>query len=137
MGNHFHILVRMIPDTHFSDTEIKERFLRYYGKEGKENLFSDGQIPYYRNKWASLSEFLKEIKQSFTRYYNKRHLRRGTLWGERFKSCIVENGETLINCLAYIDLNPVRAGIVTRPEEYRWNSLGFHLHKETIKKLSI
>ncbi|MFH0726379.1 MAG: transposase, partial [Pseudomonadota bacterium] len=108
MGNHFHILVRMIPDTQFSDS----------------------QIPYYRNKWASLSEFLKEIKQSFTRDYNKRHHRRGTLWGERFKSCIVENGETLINCLAYIDLNPIRAGIVTRPEAYRWNSLGYHLQQD-------
>jgi putative transposase len=40
---------------------------------------------------------------------------------------IVENGETLINCLAYIDLNPVRASIVARPEDYRWNYLGYHL----------
>ena len=36
-------------------------------------------------------------------------------------------GETLINCLAYIDLNPFRAGIVSRPEDYRWNSLGYHV----------
>jgi hypothetical protein len=40
---------------------------------------------------------------------------------------IVENGETLINCLAYIDLNPLRAGLVDRPEDYRWNSLGYHI----------
>jgi hypothetical protein len=40
---------------------------------------------------------------------------------------MVENGETLINCLAYIDLNPVRAAIVERPEDYRWNSLGYHI----------
>jgi hypothetical protein len=40
---------------------------------------------------------------------------------------IVENGETLINCLAYIDLNPLRAGLVERPEQYRWNSLGYHI----------
>jgi hypothetical protein len=40
---------------------------------------------------------------------------------------IVENGQTLINCLAYIDLNPVRAGLVARPEEYRWNSIGYHV----------
>jgi hypothetical protein len=39
----------------------------------------------------------------------------------------VEKGETLINCLAYIDLNPLRAGLVERPEEYRWNSLGYHV----------
>jgi putative transposase len=40
---------------------------------------------------------------------------------------IVEKGETLINCLAYIDLNPLRAGLVDRPEDYRWNSLGYHV----------
>ena len=40
---------------------------------------------------------------------------------------IVENGETLINCLAYIDLNPLRAGLVELPEQYRWNSIGYHV----------
>jgi hypothetical protein len=39
---------------------------------------------------------------------------------------IVENGETLVNCLAYIDLNPMRAGMGKRPEDYRWISLGYH-----------
>jgi hypothetical protein len=70
---------------------------------------------------------MKEIKQTFSWYYNQRHNRRGTLWGERFKSVMVERGETLINCLAYIDLNPIRADIVERPEDYRWNSLGYHI----------
>jgi hypothetical protein len=40
---------------------------------------------------------------------------------------VVENGQTLINCLAYIDLNPIRAGLVSRPEDYRWNSIGYHV----------
>jgi len=40
---------------------------------------------------------------------------------------IVDNGDTLINCLAYIDLNPFRAGLVKKPEEYRWSSLGYHI----------
>ena len=69
----------------------------------------------------------KTGKLHFARYYNRRHNRRGYFWGDRFKSVIVDKGETLVNCLAYIDLNPVRAGIVERPEEYRWNSLGYHL----------
>ncbi len=63
----------------------------------------------------------------FSRFYNRRHNRRGFFWGERFKSVIVEQGETLINCLAYIDLNPVRAGLVKKPEDYRWNSIGYHV----------
>jgi hypothetical protein len=86
-----------------------------------------GQIPSLREKLSRLSEFVREIKVGFTRYYNKRHNRRGYFWGDRFKSVIVEKGETLINCLAYIDLNPIRAGIVERPEDYRWNSIGYHV----------
>jgi REP-associated tyrosine transposase len=78
-------------------------------------------------KLSSLSEFIREIKVGFARYFNKRHSRRGYFWGDRFKSVIVDKGETLINCLAYIDLNPLRAGIVSRPEAYRWNSLGYHV----------
>jgi hypothetical protein len=70
---------------------------------------------------------MREIKVNFARFYNRRHHRRGYFWGDRFKSVIVENGETLINCLAYIDLNPLRAGLVERPEQYRWNSLGYHI----------
>ena len=76
---------------------------------------------------ARVSEFVREIKVGFARYYNKRHIRRGYFWGNRFKSVIVDKGETLINCLAYIDLNPLRAGIVRQPEDYRRNSLGYHV----------
>ena len=124
MGNHFHILVRMHSDTDYSDEQIMKRYKLYYGKD---RIIPEEKIPSLREKWSSLSEFVKEIKQTFTRYYNKRHDRRGYFWGDRFKSVIVENGETLVNCLAYIDLNPVRAGIVSKPEDYRWNSLGYHI----------
>ena len=94
---------------------------------GDDRIFTDGLIPSLRAKLSSLSEFVREIKVGFARYYNKRHNRRGYFWGDRFKSVIVDKGETLINCLAYIDLNPLRAGIVSRPEDYRWNSLGYHV----------
>jgi len=124
MGNHFHILVRMFPEHKYTDEDIQKRYESFYGDD---SMFAAGWIPALREKLSSLSEFVKEIKQSFSRYYNKRHHRRGTLSGERFKSLIVEKGETLINCLAYIDLNPIRAGIVERPEDYRWNSLGYHI----------
>jgi len=125
MGNHFHLLVRMRPGSEFSKAEIKRRFKLYYGNDDKREL-EEEKIPALQEKWGSLSEFVKEIKQGFSRYYNRRHHRKGFFWSERFKSVIVDNGETLINCLAYIDLNPIRAGIVEKPEEYRWCSLGYH-----------
>jgi putative transposase len=124
MGNHFHILVKMIPEYKYTDEDIKKRYENFYGDE---RVFADGWIPSLREKLSNLSEFVREIKVGFTRYYNKRHHRRGYFWGDRFKSVIVEKGETLINCLAYIDLNPLRADLVEHPEDYRWNSLGYHV----------
>ena len=116
--------MKTLPEYKFTDQNIKVRYVGFYGDE---RLFADGLIPPLRAKLSSLSEFVREIKVGFARYYNKRHNRRGYFWGDRFKSVIVDKGETLINCLAYIDLNPLRAGIVSRPEDYRWNSLGHHV----------
>ncbi len=91
-----------------------------------ERVVEEGRLPYFRDKFSNLSEFVKEIKQRFSRYYNKAHDRTGYFWGDRFKSVILESGDTLINCLAYIDLNPVRANMVEKPEDYRWCSIGYH-----------
>jgi putative transposase len=127
MGNHFHLLIQMFPEHYFTDDEIKKRCKAYFGKDYE---IIDEQIAYYRKKLSRLPNYMKEIKQAFSWYYNKRNNRRGTLWGERYKSLIVERGETLVNCLAYIDLNPLRAGLVERPEDYRWNSLGYHIQTD-------
>ncbi len=127
MGNHFHLLAQVFPEQYFSDDEVRKRCRVFYGDDFQ---ISDRQVGYYREKLSSLPKYMKEIKQAFSSYYNKRHNRRGTLWGDRYKSVIVEQGETLINCLAYIDLNPVRAGIVEKPEAYRWSSIGYHLQTQ-------
>jgi REP element-mobilizing transposase RayT len=124
MGNHFHLLVKMFPEYKFTDEDIKKRYEDFYGVG---RAFAFGQVPYLRKKLSNISEFVREIKVGFARYYNRRHNRRGYFWGGRFKSVIVDKGETPVNCLAYIDLNPLRAGIVSRPEDYRWNSLGYHV----------
>ena len=116
MGNHFHILVRVFPEDKFTDEEILKRYVDFYGDE---RIFAEGLVPSLRLKLSSLSEFMREIKVGFARFYNRRHDRRGYFWGDRFKSVIVENGATLINCLAYIDLNPLRAGIVKDLKELK------------------
>jgi hypothetical protein len=71
-----------------------------------------------------LSEFMKTLLQRFTRWHNKRTKRCGNLWEETFKSVIVEDGLAARTMAAYIDLNPVRAGVVKDPAEYRWSSYG-------------
>ncbi len=124
MGNHFHLLVRVFPGDRISDDEIKQRIDSFY--DGKR-VISDLDIPKYREKLSSLPAFMKEVKQRFTVYFNRNRKRWGFFWGQRFKSVIVEDGDTLKNCLAYIDLNPIRAGIVEKPDDYRWNTLGYLL----------
>ena len=124
LGNHWHLLAEVSPASMLSDDEVRRRFMLLYST-GAE--FPEGQLEHYRERFSSLSWYVKDIKQTFSRSYNRKKNRRGTLWGERFKSVIVEKGETLINCLAYIDLNAVRAGIVKRPEAYRWCSIGHHM----------
>jgi len=124
MGKHFHLLVEMSPADSMSNEEVRTRFHLLYGEEIE---FPEGRLGEYRERFCSLSAYVKDIKQRFSCFYNKRKKRKGTLWGERFKCVIVEQGNTLIHCVAYIDLNTVRAGIVQRIEDYRWCSIGYHI----------
>ena len=74
-----------------------------------------------KRRFCELSLFVKEVKERFSRWFNKRRGRKGTLWMDRFKSVLVEGkGEALRTMTAYIDLNPVRAGLVKDPKDYRW-----------------
>ena len=79
----------------------------------------------YEYRRGDLSMFLKDLKQRVSMFMNKRLERTGTLWEGRFKSVLVEGGELALQTVAaYIDLNPVRAGMVARPEDYRWSGYG-------------
>jgi len=84
-----------------------------------------GILDRYERRRGDLSVFMKMLKQRMTRYMNKRLDRVGTLWESRFKSVLVEGDErALMAVAAYIDLNPVRAGMVERPEDYLWSGYG-------------
>ncbi len=124
MSNHFHMIVQMQDGDSFSDEEVKRRFRRRYGNRKD---FSDEEIPTLRKRWSDLSEFMKQIKKGFSDWYNKQHDRKGTLWSGRFESVVLERDEALINCMAYVDLNALRANLVDRPETYRFCGLGYHM----------
>jgi putative transposase len=76
----------------------------------------------YTRRMHDLSEFMKSLLERFTKWFNRAHSRSGTLWEDRFKSVIVESGVAARTMAAYIDLNPVRAGMVKDPADYRWSS---------------
>ena len=73
-------------------------------------------------KENATSKMMQSLGRYYVRYYNKTYRRSGTLWEGRFKSCLVESADYLLKCYQYIELNPVRAGIVDDPSEYHWSS---------------
>src|SRR5688572_3161610 len=65
---------------------------------------------------------MKHLGQRYVQTVNKKLGRTGTLWEGRFKSCVVPSESYVLACYRYIELNPVRAGIVDAPDKYRWSS---------------
>ena len=70
----------------------------------------------------SPSVLMRRLGQHYVQYFNRRHERSGTLWEGRFRSSLVDNERYLLICQRYIELNPVRAGMVEAPEDYPWSS---------------
>lgn len=140
MSNHFHLLLEVppMPAEGISDEELLKRLSAVHteaaaaavAKELAAAKASGNEVDLaeirarYTYRMHSLSEFMKTLLQRFTRWFNRTHNRKGTLWEERFKSVIVESGIAARTMAAYIDLNPVRAGMVEDPAEYRWSSYG-------------
>jgi putative transposase len=140
MSNHFHVLLEVppMPIGGISDELLLKRlsaiqteaFVAGAAKEladarkaGNEALVAEIHAR-FTYRMHDLSEFMKTLLQRFTRWFNRTHERSGTLWEERYKSVIVESGVAARTMAAYIDLNPVRAGMVADPSEYRWSSYG-------------
>jgi putative transposase len=72
-----------------------------------------------------LPKMMQAVGRSYVRYFNDAQGRSGTLWEGRYKSTVIQADRYLLACMAYIDLNPVRAGLVSAPSDYLWSS---HLH---------
>ena len=78
----------------------------------------------------AMSLMMQAVGRTYVRYFNHRHGRSGTLWEGRFKSSIIDTEAYLLTCMAYIDLNPLRAGLVHMPSEFMWSS---HKHLMGLK----
>ena len=135
MSNHFHLLLEVpqMADGGLSDEELLQRLGGLYSEvvvagvaaelaearkisRGENNAVAEARVAAiharYTYRMHNLSEFMKGLLIRFTRWFNRMHSRSGTLWEERFKSVIVESGVAARTMAAYIDLNPVRAGMV-------------------------
>jgi putative transposase len=146
MSNHFHLLLEVPPKVEggVSDEELLKRLSALYSEAyvaevanelaearnqvaaglAEESVVVERIHARFTYRMHDLSQFMKGLLIRFTKWFNRRHSRTGTLWEERFKSVIVESGTAARTMAAYIDLNPVRAGMVKDPAEYRWSSYG-------------
>lgn len=70
----------------------------------------------------SAALLMKHLGQRYVQYINRTYRRSGTLWEGRFKSCLAQQESYILTCYRYIELNPVRAGMVEQPGEYPWSS---------------
>jgi len=75
---------------------------------------------------TGLSKLMQFLGRLYVRQFNYTYTRSGTLFEGRFKSSLVQEDHYLLTCLRYIELNPLRAGMVTDPGDYRWSSYGAH-----------
>ena len=142
MSNHFHILVEvpqrpevmptdaaligLMAETKGEGEAQRLRFwLEKWRAEGNDAAAEQERERYFKNMW-DVSQFMKVLKQRFSQWFNGRGpvRRKGTLWEDRFRSVLVEGGDALRAMAAYIDLNPVRAGLTADPKDYRWCGYG-------------
>ena len=145
MSNHFHLLLEVPPkpEDGISDEQLLERLGGLHSEkfvagvaaelaaartEGGLVGGNEARVREIHERFTyrmeSLSHYMQGLLIRFTRWFNRKHKRSGTLWEERFKSVIVESGTAARTMAAYIDLNPVRAGMVEDPADYRWSSYG-------------
>jgi putative transposase len=82
-----------------------------------------------KDKYGPAS-MMKSLGERYVQYINRRHARSGTLWGGRYRSCLVQSERYLMVCHRYIELNPVRAEMVTHPAIYPWSSYRRNAHGE-------
>ena len=136
MSNHFHVLLRVPDRQQVDDAELMRRYKVLYPKPTKYQADSVKVLTSQLNadseeaqqlrakllaRMGDVSEYMKSLKQRFSVWFNRNHKRYGTLWADRFKSVLVEgHGNPLQTMAAYIDLNPVRAGLVQDPKDYRF-----------------
>lgn len=142
MDNHFHLLLRVPPNAAEEAVKLgEEEILRRLRLIYRENQVAEiervlGQcnteesrrriLEVYTKRMGDLAMYMRTLKQRFSRWYNWKHERRGTLWEDRYKSVLVESegnsslGHAARVVAAYIDLNPVRAGMVEDPKDYGW-----------------
>ena len=125
LGNHWHAII-YAPAECPNPAETVKRYNQYY-KDAKPPITPDDPlIENLAKRLNSISAFAGLVQQRFATWFNRHSpkKRRGKLWGDRFKSTILECGDAVWRCLCYVEMNPVRAHLADDPANYRFGSWG-------------
>lgn len=124
MSNHFHLLLKA-PAAEPSPEETCRRYHVFH--RGKHTMEPDSPAcRIWQARCRDVSWFMRHLQHLFTAWYNRTRSsrRRGSLWADRFKNTILEDGFAVWSCWKYIENNPVRAGLVKNCADYRFCSFG-------------
>ena len=128
LDNHLHVILSENKQFQVRASEIKRRYEEFHNK----NKLMDARSIFchkFLQRLNDISCFMRDLQwYSATFFNNKRQIngrrKRGSLWNPRFRRCTLEGKLALLKCSLYIAMNPVRAGIVKRAEDYKWGSWG-------------
>jgi putative transposase len=124
MGTHYHLVMQFEAPRTLSHGELRDRASVLYPHASCElDDWTQDQWDRLQMRLFDVSEFMRNLHSAFGRWYNKTYERHGHFWADRFKSTLLENQQALMDCMLYVELNAVRAGLVTRPEEWQGSSL--------------
>ena len=126
MGNHYHLVVEFEAPRELTNQELMKRALRLYPRSTKDlRAWSEQKWKRLQERLFDVSEYMRNIQSAFARWYNQRFDRQGRFWADRFKSVLLGDGQAVLDCMLYVDLNAVRSKSmkVVRPEDYSASSI--------------
>ena len=122
MDNHFHLIVKIPPIDKISDAELLKRY-RIFKNNPEIDFFTDAERIDFKFKIHDISFIIGNFEQRFVQWFNREHNSWGRLFGQRFDSELIEvseHSDSLLRVMAYVTLNPVRAGIVKDPKDFHF-----------------
>jgi REP element-mobilizing transposase RayT len=126
MGNHWHGILNFETRYEMTQDELYRHAREFYPSEQSKKMLEQ----WAQEKWDrfakrifDISEFMRNVQAAFATWYNKLHCRKGRFWADRYKSVCLGDLQAVQDCMLYVDLNPVRAGLVERPQQWKGSSI--------------
>nr|WP_279382571.1 transposase [Acanthopleuribacter pedis] len=125
MDNHYHLCLEVKkPPKDMEDLQL--RFERLQSLNQSSRKWQPELADKFYKRFTDLSEFMRSVNLRIAKAFNRARGTKGHLWGDRFLSKIIENKPSLLRVMAYIEQNPVRAGLCRFPSQYPWCSAGWY-----------